>query len=117
MLYALLFMLLGCLSDRLHASEQPHDRLATPPGKALLLAENPEGEILDASDSFDRCLGSHRGPVARLQSAARVTPPAVTATARTDRTESPARQPSGAFRRLLPSGGRSALTAICRWRI
>lgn len=116
-LYALLVMLLACLGDRPHGPDQPYDRLAVASSEAPLSEGNPEGEILDASESPDRCLGSRAGAVARPQASARIPPPAVTTTTATGTTDSASIELSDAVRRLPQSGGRSALTILCRWRI
>jgi len=116
LLYALLFTLLVCLGDQRHAPESPA-RLAAASSEASLPAEGADGENLDPSESPDRCHGLRLGQAVVPQSSARIPPPAVAALSLTDTTAHPVRQASGAVRRLLPSGGRSALTAICRWRI
>ena len=115
-LYALLFMLLACFGDQRHATESP-DRLAAASSEAPWPAEGPDGEILDASEFPDRCHGLGPGQAVLQQSPARIPLPAITALSLTDTAGASAQEPSGAVRRLLPSGGRSALTAICRWRI
>jgi len=115
-LYALLFTFLACLADQHHAPESPA-RSAAASSEALLPAEGSDGENLDPSESPDRCHGPRLVQTVSQQSSARVPPPAVTALSLTDATATPVRQPPEAVRRLLPSGGRSALTAICRWRI
>jgi hypothetical protein len=116
-LYALLFLLLACLGDRLHGPEQPYGRSAVASSEAPLPEGNPEGEILGASESPDRCLGSRPGAAVLPQSSARVPPPAVTTLGPTDTTDSASTELSDAVRRLPQGGGRSALTALCRWRI
>ena len=115
-LYALLFVLLTCLGDQRHAPESTA-RLAAASSEAPLPAEGSDGEKLDPFESPDRCHGPRPGQAVLPQSSARIPPPAVAALSLTDATVTPVRQPSGAVRRSLPSGGRSALTAICRWRI
>ncbi|GAA2628794.1 hypothetical protein GCM10010307_18980 [Streptomyces vastus] len=115
-LFALLFMLPACLADQRHALEPPV-RSAAVSSEAPPPAEGFDGENPDASESPDRCHGPRLGHAFVPQPSPRVPPPAVTALSLTDATATPVRQPPGAVRRLLPSGGRSALTAICRWRI
>lgn len=115
-LFALLFMLLACLGDQRHAPEPP-DPLTAASSEARLPAESSDGEKLGAPESPDHCHAPRLKQVVFPQTSARVPPPAVTSLAPADATATPVRQPPGAVRRLLPSGGRSALTAICRWRI
>nr|AHE39362.1 hypothetical protein pFRL4_129c [Streptomyces sp. F2] len=116
LLYALLFMLLACLGDQGHAPESPA-RLAAASSEAPVPAEGSDGENLDPSESPGRCHGPRLTQAASPQPSPRIPPPAVTALSLTDATATPMRQPPGAVRRLPPSGGRSALAAICRWRI
>ncbi|WP_405816504.1 hypothetical protein OG241_18000 [Streptomyces sp. NBC_01390] len=120
-LYALLFLLLACLGDRLHGPEQPYGRLAVTSSEAPLPEGspegNPDGEILGAPESPDRCFGFRGVTVALPQSSAHVPPPAVTTSPPTDTTDSSSTELADAARRLPQSGGRSALAALCRWRI
>ena len=116
LLYALLFTLLVCLGDQRHAPESPA-RLAAASSEAPLPAEGSDGENLDPSESPDRCHGPRLGQAVFPQPSPRIPPPAVAELSLTDATAIAVHQPSGAVRRPLPSGGRSVLTAICRWRI
>ncbi|TQK45338.1 hypothetical protein FBY35_6899 [Streptomyces sp. SLBN-118] len=115
-LYALLFMLLACFGHHRHAPETP-ERPAAASNEAPLSAEDHDGEILDAIEPPDRCHDLCPGQAVFPQSPARIPPPAVTALPLTDATGTPSHEPSGGVRRLLPSNGRSALTANRRWRI
>lgn len=112
----LLFMLLASLGDQVHAPESPA-HVAAASSEAPLPAEGSDGENLDPSESPDRCHDPRLPQAVSPQSFPRVPPPAVAVLSLTDATATPVRQPAGTVRRLLPSGGRSALTAICRWRI
>ncbi|WP_128377287.1 hypothetical protein [Streptomyces cavernae] len=118
-LFSLLFLLLACLGDQRHIPE-PSVRGAAVSSEAPRPLEGSDGENLDASarDRLpDQC--HEPGPPQALfpQPSPRVPSAAVSALSLTDATSPPVHQPSAAVRRLLPGGGRSALTAICRWRI
>ncbi|MFI1721938.1 hypothetical protein [Streptomyces sp. NPDC020489] len=116
MLYVLLFALLTCLSEQLHAAEPPYGHLAAESSDPLP-PDSSEGEILDVSDTPDRCHDTGSGPVVFSQSSAGVSSPATAATSLNDAADRVSHDPRGAARRLPPSGGRSALTSLCQWRI
>ncbi|NGO09033.1 hypothetical protein G5C60_15845 [Streptomyces sp. HC44] len=112
----MLLMLLAGLGDQHHEPESPV-RLAAASSEVPGPAEGSDGESLDASEAPEHCHGPRPGQAVSPQSSPRIPPPADTVLSLTDATATPVRQPPGTVRRLLPSGGRSALTAICRWRI
>lgn len=115
-LYALLFVLLTCLGDQHSLPESPA-RSATVSSAVTLPAEGSDGETLYPSESPDRCHDPHLGKAVFPQSSPRVPPRALVALSLTDDTATPVRQLPDVVGRPLPSGGRSARTAICRWRI
>ncbi|KUO14996.1 hypothetical protein [Streptomyces dysideae] len=103
LLYALLLTLLACLGDQLHSPEHPHGRSAA-----------AASGTFDASEPTERCHDSDAESAAFPQSSPRTAP--------TEATVDPSAPdttpvPVTAVRRLPPSGGRSALPALCRWRI
>jgi hypothetical protein len=102
LLGALLLMLLACLGDQHHAPEQPHRH------SAVMTSGT------DVSEPAGHCHDLNSESAAFPQSSSRTTPPAV---ATEPSTHVPAHVPSDAARRHLPSGGRSALPVLCRWRI
>ncbi|MDQ1044944.1 hypothetical protein [Streptomyces sp. V4I2] len=119
-LYALLLAtlaLLACLGDRLHTPEQPYGPSAAASSEIPSPPQRPEGETADGPDSPDLCPGARSQAAAVSKSWARVPAPATTAAAPTDPADLLARDPRSTARRLPPSGGRSALVALCQWRI
>ncbi|MBP2056608.1 hypothetical protein J2Z21_009627 [Streptomyces griseochromogenes] len=116
-LYAVLFALLVCLGDRLHTPEKLYDRSAAASSESTAPAETTARETVDEPEWPDSCLGFHPGVAAFPQSPTRIPPPAVTAPVLTVETDSLSRSPSDTGRGLLSTGGRSVLTAICRWRV
>lgn len=114
--YVLLVVLLTCLGDQRHAPESPA-RLAAASTEAPLPAEASDVEKLNASESPDHCHGLPLRQGTFPQPSPRIPPPAVAVLSLTDATATYVRQHPGAARRLLPSGGRFALTAICLWRL
>lgn len=117
-LYALLFAMLTCLSDQFLPSEQRHGHLASASSEAPSPPENSEGEVLDASDSPDRCHDAPSEAAAFSKSSARVSSSASAAAASpTDVVDRLSHDSRVAARRLPPSGGRPALISLCQWRI
>ncbi|UUU25243.1 hypothetical protein [Streptomyces sp. DSM 40750] len=114
-LYALLLGLLACLGDQLHTPERPYGHLAAASSEVPSPERNFEGDGIDVPELPGRCTGA-RSEAAALSSA-RVPPPTATAASLTDVPEVLSHDPRGAVRRLLPSGGRSALVSLCQWRI
>lgn len=115
LLYALLYAMPECLGEQFHASERLHGHLAAASSEVPSPAKKSEGETPDAPELSGRCLGVR--PEAAALTAARVPTPTTTVASLTDAPDLLSRDPRGAVRRLLPSGGRSALISLCQWRI
>jgi hypothetical protein len=121
-LYVLLFLVLACTGDLLHASERSHGshgRSAAAESDVPLSAASFEEDILDILDGTEfphHCHESGSGPATATPSAARILPLALTTGSAADTTGNLASAPSKASQ-PPPSGGRPALIAICRWRI
>lgn len=116
-LYVLLLALLTCLSEQLHASEPPYGHLTAASSELPLHPDGPGSEILDVSDTPDRCHDAGSGAAAFSKSSARVSSPATAAASLTHAADRLSHDARGAARRLLPSGGRPALISLCQWRI
>lgn len=116
-LYVLLLALLTCLGEQRHAWEPPYGHLAAASSEVPLSPDTSEDEILDVSDTPDRCHDSGSGAATFLKSSARVSSPATAASSLTDAADRVSHDPLGAVRRLPPSGGRPALISFCLWRI
>ncbi|UUU30906.1 hypothetical protein JIX56_13850 [Streptomyces sp. CA-210063] len=114
----MLFLVSVCVGDQHHASERSYGHSAAVSSDVPLSAASFEEDVLEAAESADRCHGSGPGAAAVAPSAARVLPPAaLTAVSSPDMADNVTRAPSQATRRLPLIGGRSALIAICRWRV
>lgn len=116
-LYVLLLALLTCLSGQFHAAEPPYGHLAAESSEVPLPPDHSEGEILDVSDTPDRCHDTGSGPAALSKSSARASSPATAAASLKNAADRLSHDPRGAARRLPPSGGRPALVSLCQWRI
>lgn len=121
-LYVLLFLVLACTGDLLHASERSHGSHGSHGRSAATASDVPssaasfEEDILDGTEFPHHCHTSGSGPATATPSAARILPLALTTGSAVDPTDNPASVPSRASQ-VPPSGGRPALIAICRWRI
>jgi hypothetical protein len=116
-LYVLLLAMLTCLSGQFPEAEPPYGHLAVASSEVPLPPDDSEGEILDVSDTPDRCHDAGSGAAAFSKSSARVLLPATATTLLKDEADRLTPDPRGAARRLPPSGGRPALISLCQWRI
>jgi len=116
-LHVLLLAMLACLSEQFPAAEPPYGHLAGASSEVPLPPDDSEGEILDVSDTPDRCHDTGSGTAAFSNSPARASSPATAATSLTDAADRLSHDPRGAARGHPPSGGRPALISLCQWRI
>lgn len=115
-LYVLLLALLTCLSEQPHAPEPPYGHLPAASSEVPLPPDNSEDEILDVSDTPDRCHDTGSGAATFSNPSARVSSPAA-ATSLTDAADRVSHDPRDAVRRIPPSGGRPTPISLCQWRI